>query len=176
MEITYELLEEDYVAYNLNHIKHSPSQKKNLLLSRYLLPFVSAFIVYFFGTRIFNQPEIYWVIISFLFIVGWLLYYPKMLEKNIQKQITRLLSEGDNSSFFGVKKMVIGEDSIQIIEGNSSESSISRNNLKEIKVYENQIILYLSAVQGIIIPKRNMDEETQNKLIDALHHFQKSGV
>ena len=42
--------------------------------------------------------------------------YAKMLEKNIQKQITRLLSEGDNSSFFGVKKMVIGEDSIQIIE------------------------------------------------------------
>lgn len=47
MEITYELLEEDYVAFNLNHIENSPSQKRILMLARYLLPFASALVIYF---------------------------------------------------------------------------------------------------------------------------------
>lgn len=173
MEITYELKEEDYVAFNLYHIEHSPSQKRILMMARYLLPFAGALVIYFFGTRVFNQPELYWVIISLLFMVGWWVYYPTMHEKSIRKQTLKLLNEGDNSSFFGEKKMVIEQDSIYIVDEHSSET-ISRQNVKEIKVYEDQIILYLSAVQGLIIPKRNMDVETQDRLVEALHQFQTS--
>lgn len=174
MEITYELLEEDYVAFQLNHIEHSPSQKRILLTIRYILPIVCALVIYFIGTSVFNQPAIYWSIIALLFTLGCWYYYPTLHENSIRKQTLNMLKEGDNSSVFGVKKVIIGDDSIQIIEGNESESSLSRQQLKEIKLYENQIVLYVSAVQGVIIPKRSMDVYTQNKFIEALYRFQES--
>lgn len=107
-------------------------------------------------------------------MVGWWLYYPKMHEKSIRKQAMQLLNEGDNSSFFGVKKMVIGQGFIQIVDEDSSESMISRQNLKEIKIYENQIILYLSAVQGLIIPIKKYGSEHSEKLSRSIEEFSKN--
>lgn len=171
MEVTYVLTEEDYIAFNINHIENSPSQKKVFLLVRYLLPFVCAVVAYLVGTRVFNQPEVFWLFFSFLLMVGLWFYYPKVYEDSIRKQAIRLLNEGDNSSLFGEKKLMIGQDFIQMIGADASESIIYRKNIKEIKEYTNQIILYLSAVQGIIIPTKNLDQNSLIELREALDFF-----
>lgn len=171
MEITYNLQEEDYVTFNLNHIENSPSQKRILMLARYLVPFISGLAIFYIGTSIFNQPEIYWFIVALSFMVGWWIYYPKTHEKSIRKQTMRLLNEGDNTSLFGEKKMIIEEDAIQIIDKDSSAAIYAKENIKNIKEYDKQLVIYLSAVQGIIIPKRNMDTATQERLVEALKHF-----
>lgn len=171
MEVTYVLTEEDYITFNINHIEYSPSQKKIFLLVRYLLPFACAVVAYLVGTRVFNQPEVFWLFFSFLLMVGLWFYYPKVYEDSIRKQAIRLLNEGDNSSLFGEKKLMIGQDFIQMIGADASESIIYRKNIKEIKEYTNQIILYLSAVQGIIIPTKNLDQNSLIELREALDFF-----
>lgn len=174
MEITYELTEEDYVVFNLHHIKNSPILKRNFRIIRSVLPVIAALIAFFVGTGVFNQPRVYWVIISLLLMIGLWFYYPKVYEQSIRKQAMRLLNEGDNSSFFGVKKLIIEEESIRIIDADASESKISKKNIKEIKEYENHIILYLSAIQGVIIPRRNLGLGTQRELKEALDNFRNS--
>lgn len=66
---------------------------------------------------------------------------------------------------------MIGQDFIQMIGADASESIIYRKNIKEIKEYTNQIILYLSAVQGIIIPTKNLDQNSFIELREALDFF-----
>lgn len=172
MEITYELTEEDYTEFNLIHIKNSPSLKRNFKIIRVVLPVIAALIAFFIGTSVFYQPVSYWIIISLLLMIGLWFYYPKVYEDSIRKQAKRLLNEGDNSSFFGVKKLIIEEESIRIIDADASESIISIQNIKEVKESENHIILYLSAIQGVIIPKRNMAGGIQRELREALEIFQ----
>ncbi|GAA0351580.1 hypothetical protein GCM10008932_00910 [Alkalibacterium iburiense] len=164
MEITYELEKEDYILFNLYHIEHSPSQKKLLFMMRIVLPIVFAIPIYILGTSIFNQPGIYWIIVSLLFVVGWMIYYPKEQKRSVRKQTEKLLNEGDNTSLFGKKKLVVDEFSITITGGHSTEV-ITVDTIQSVKVYDEMILLYNSSISAHIIPTRFMDGETKKTLL-----------
>lgn len=167
MEIKFELTEEDYIKFNLYHIQNSPSQKKIYLLIRFALPVALAMLIYFIGTGIFMQSSIYWLILATLFAVGWIIAYPKRHKKIVEKQTKKLLHEGDNSSFFCEKTIVIDENLIHIYDEQTTET-ISRNTIKAIKVFDDLIVLYLSAVSAQLIPTGNLDEETKKQLFNKL--------
>ncbi|KXL52853.1 hypothetical protein CLNEO_18760 [Anaerotignum neopropionicum] len=170
MEIKFELTEEDYIKFNLYHMENSPSQKKLHRSLRYALPLLFTFPIYFIGSGVLKQPSLYWLIISILFFVVWIFYYPKRYKSSIRKQAQKLLREGDNSSYFGKKTMLIDENSIKIFDELSSKT-ISKNSIKSIKIYDDLILIYLSAVTAHIIPTRNLDETTKNQLIKELDLF-----
>lgn len=167
MEINYELTEEDYIKFNLYHIQNSPSQKKIYLFIRFVLPVIFALPIYFIGTGVFQQPRIYWLIIAILFAAGWPIAYPKRHKKMVEKQTKKLLHEGDNSSFFGKKTMSIDKSCIKII-GEHTSQTISRENIKTIKIFDNLVILYLSAVSAQLIPTGNLNGETKKQLLNEL--------
>lgn len=76
-----------------------------------------------------------------------------------------MLREGDNSSIFGEKIMSVDENSINILDEFSSET-ISRNNIKDVKVYSDMIVIYLSSITAHIIPTRYLDDESGEFLIN----------
>lgn len=55
MNIHYELTEEDYINFNLYHIKHSKMGKRSLLLQRIVTPFLYIIVAYLFS-MIGNLP------------------------------------------------------------------------------------------------------------------------
>ncbi|WP_423189796.1 YcxB family protein [Alkalibacterium sp. f15] len=165
MIINYELIEEDFLRFNLHHIEESPSQKKIYWGLRILLPLFCAVVIYLVGTALFDQAYVYWSILAIGFFIGWVSYYPTQHKKILLDQTRKLLSEGDNSSLFGKKTMTIKED-VVTVTGEDEQVQIKRENIKTIKQYEEMILLYNSSVSAIIIPTRNLTPYEIEELIN----------
>ena len=164
MEINFEVTKEDYIKFNLYHVENSPSQKKNFILLRYLVPVLFSIPIYFIGTNLFKQPSVYWAIVAVLFSVIWIITYPKQYRALVKKETEKLISEGDNSEIFGQKNMIIDDEAITIHHKSSSER-ILKNAIKDVKVYDDIIIIYLSSITAIIIPTRYLDKDLVDDFI-----------
>lgn len=165
MKIKYKLQEEDYINFNLHHIQNSPSQRRISNILRFVVPPLGGVIIYYVGTRQFKQPGIYWVVTAILFVVLWFVFYPSRYEKSIRRQVGKMLSEGDNSSYFSEKTLILNEDSIEVLDGSTSEKFL-RNKVKDVKAYDTIIVIYLSSITAHIIPTRHLNDETKQFLID----------
>ena len=164
MEINFEVTKEDYIKFNLYHVENSPSQNRNFILLRYLVPVLFSIPIYFIGTNLFKQPSVYWAIVAVLFSVIWIITYPKQYRALVKKETEKLISEGDNSEIFGQKSMVIDDEAV-IIHHKSSSERILKNAIKDVKVYDDIIIIYLSSITAIIIPTRYLDKDLVDDFI-----------
>lgn len=168
MEFKFEVTEEDYIKFNLYHMENSPSQKKTFNLLRYLLPLLFSVPIYAIGTVLFKQPKIYWIVIAILFVLIWIITYPNQYKKLIKKQTKKLLQEGDNSSIFGEKTMMIDENNIKVL-GKFTSETILKKSIKDIKVYNDMILIYLSGITAQIVPTRYLNDESKKSLIKELN-------
>ena len=164
MEINFEVTKEDYIKFNLYHVENSPSQKRNFILLRYLVPVLFSIPIYFIGTNLFKQSSVYWAIVAVLFSVIWIITYPKQYRALVKKETEKLISEGDNSEIFGQKNMIIDDEAV-IIHHKSSSERILKNAIKDVKVYDDIIIIYLSSITAIIIPTRYLDKDLVDNFI-----------
>ncbi|ADI00154.1 YcxB family protein [Salisediminibacterium selenitireducens] len=167
MELRFEITKDDYINFNLYHIENSPSQRKVYNFLRYGIPLLFSVPVYAIGTIIFQQPASYWVVIALLFILVWIITYPKQHKRVIRRQTEKLLQEGENSSIFGKKIMTLDDQTIKVVGGNSSETT-SKQSIQEVKVYEDMILIYLSSITAHIIPTRFLSEELKSELLEEL--------
>lgn len=158
MTIEYEIIEEDYINFNLYHMQNSSSQKKLFNTLRFIVPMFIVPVAYLIGTRLFEQPGLYWGVVAIGIYIFWIYIYPKTYKKAIKKQLLKLLHEGDNSSFFGKKKIDIVDDQLILKEGDVT-STLPKDRVKEIREYDDMIVLYLSAVSAHIIPKRYLSDK-----------------
>ena len=167
LEIKFEITEEDYINFNLHHVGDSPSQKKTYNILRYLLPIICTIPIYSIGTVLFKQPKVYWAIIAILFLLIWIITYPKQHTKLITREAKKMLKEGDNSSIFGDKTMIIDKETMKVFNETSSETT-SRSSIKDIKLYDDMILIYLNSITAEIVPTRCLDENQKNFLIEDL--------
>ncbi len=167
MEINFEVTKDDYIKFNLYHLENSPSQKKNFNLLRYAVPVLFTLPIYFIGTNLFKQPSTYWIIIAILFAVIWMITYPKQYKSLVKKETEKLINEGDNSELFGKKIMTIDDEGITIHNKSTSEK-ISKDAIKDVKIYDDMIIIYTSSVTANIIPTRYLDEEFKSSFIEKI--------
>ncbi len=165
--IEFEVTEEDYIRFNFYQLEGSKSYKKILNILRYLVPVVSAVFIYLAGTMLLKQPEIYWVVISLLFAVVWIIIYPERHKKIVKARIKRLLRKEVNSTIFGKKLMLIDQRSFVII-GERSQETILKENIKSVAIYDDMILLYLSGFIAQIIPTRYLDGNSRKFLLQAL--------
>ena len=164
MEIKYEVTKEDYIKFNLYHAQNSPYNKKILALSRYGIPVIFLPIIYFIGTKLFEQSDIYWVIIDILFSIIWIVSYPQQHKLFLEKVTEKLINEGDNSELLGAKNMIIDDETITI-HNKSSFEKISKTAIKDVKIYDDLIVVYTSGITAHIVPTRSLDEKSKDNLI-----------
>jgi hypothetical protein len=100
-------------------------------------------------------------------VLIYFITYPKQYKRLIIKETKKVLQEGDNSSIFGKKTIIIEEDDLKVISEDSTETT-SKASIKDIKVYDDMILIYMSGITAHIIPTRYLDEETKNNLLDKL--------
>lgn len=170
MKINFEVNKDDYINFNLYHLQNSKTHKKMFNIIRYFIPIVFFIPIYMIGTQIFNQPSIYWIIVAVIFSFYWILTYPKQYKRLIVKQTNKILNEGDNSSIFGRKTLEIIDGSIEV-KGESTSEIVLLESIKDIKVYEDMILIYISGFMAHIIPRRYLDKDTETELIKELNVF-----
>ena len=167
MEIKYELLEEDYIKFNLYHMENSSSNKSTYYTLKFLLPIIAGAVMFTIGSFLFDQPKLYWGIVAILFISIWILRFKNIFERIIKKSVKKMLKEGDNSSMLCEYTMTVNDEDIHIIGKHSSET-ISRSGIKDVKVYDDLILIYVSSVQAHIIPTRYLTDHTKAELLKEL--------
>ncbi|MBO3444734.1 YcxB family protein [Clostridium sp. CCUG 7971] len=170
MKFDFEITEDDYIKFNLYHIENSPAHKKTFYLLRYLVPVIFSIPIYFISHNLFRQPSFYWIIISILFVIVWIVTYPKQYKNLLKKEIKKLLNEGDNSSIFGKKTLEIDLDNIKVF-GEFSSETILKSSIKNVKVYEDMILIYISGFIAEIVPTRYLDKDLKNKILIELREY-----
>lgn len=132
-----------------------------------MLPALCGIIIYVTGPSLFKQPKLYWGIISILFILIWVVGFPKKYKKIIRKSAESMLKDGDNSSMICKNTMIIEEIVIKVISEYSTEIT-SKEGIKEVRVYDDMILIYLSGFTAHIVPTRYLTKETKEELLEEL--------
>lgn len=167
MEIKYELLEDDYIKFNLYHLRNSSTYKKQVYIVKYVVNTVLAFMMFCIGTFIFNQSMLIWFVISILFLIIQIKTNDKQNEKRVVKQTKKLLKEGDNKNLFTRKILRVDNEKIYI-KSEFSEVVKDKKSIVKIKVYDDLLLLYENSVTAIIIPTRYLESDTIDELINDL--------
>lgn len=167
MEIKYELLEDDYIKFNLYHLRNSSMYKKQVFIVKYIVNTIGAISMFCIGSFIFNQSMLFWLLFSILFLIIQIKTNDKQNEKREIKQIKKFLKEKDNKFIFGEKTLKIDNDKIYL-RSNLSEEIKYKNSIIDIKISDDLILLYDSSVTAEVIPTRYLDKNEIEKLVSIL--------
>ena len=155
MEIKYNLTEEDYLNFNLFHIKNSESARKSLNMQRYSIPFIYLIVAYVFS-NLADIPFLY-AFIPFLIVgVSWVLFFPKYFQNRIRSQTKKMIREGKNEGLLGEHTMLMTEDGI-VDTNPTGETKVKWSGIIKMKEDQANLYLYNSSVSAYILPKRELN-------------------
>ncbi|MEH7178280.1 YcxB family protein [Neobacillus vireti] len=156
MKIIYNLTEEDYLNFNLFHIKNSESASKSFNIQRYSIPIIYLIVAYVFS-NLADIPFLYAFIPFLIMGIFWVLFYPKYFQNRIKSQTKKMIREGKNEGLLGEHTMLLTEDGI--IDTNSNgETKVNWSGVVKMMEDNSNLYLYNSSVSAYIIPKRELKE------------------
>lgn len=169
LKIHYELTEEDYLHFNLFHIKHSKTAMNSLNLQRFLTP-VFFIIVAFIFSKIGDMSVVFPLIVFGLISVVWVIYYPKYFYNLVMRQSKKMLKEGKNDGLLGQQQMTLSEEGIVYVTSNG-ESQVKWSGVKKIEEDSDYFYLYNSSVSAYILPKRALSNVEEAKGYFETNHL-----
>lgn len=161
MEIRYALTEQDFIDFNLHHIKTSKIRKKNIFIQRLIGPTVFLLGI-FVGHRVTDIPLWYWSI--FFVIAGtiWFFLYPRRIKKAIRSQILKMLKESDNRGLLADQSLRVDEDGLNF-SNEYSENKVKWNGFTRVDITDKHIFIFNSSVSAHIIPVSAFSTEEQKE-------------
>ncbi len=159
MELKFELLEEDYINFNIDHANKSPSLKRNVTLIRILGP-VTFLIAPFIIIRFSEIPLWYWMTLFGITSIIWLLFYPKHFDWEMRRRIKKMLEEGNSENLFKERKISLTDKAI-IETSSSSQSSTIWSKIDRVEETDRYIYIYNSSISAYIIPKRVFKDDKE---------------
>ncbi len=166
MKIEYTLLEEDYIHFNLYHIKNSSTGRKALMIQKFLSPVMFVFIAYIFSSMT-ETPFIFMFIPMFILSILWLIFYPKYFYNSIKRQSKKMIKEGKSDGLLGKHTMTLTEEGIYDQNG-KGETKVNWSGIQFMKEDDDFFYLYNSSVSSYILPKRALtDEEEFRKFVQS---------
>ena len=167
MNVKYKLKEQDYIDFNLYHMAHSKLMKSHLMKQRIAGPIIFT-VAAFITPQISGIPFWYWATVFSIVSILWFFNYPKLSKKRMRKQISKMLSEGDNKDFFSLKELTLEKQGI-IIKSPFSETSVLWPSFGKLATTKSHIFIYNGAASAYIIPKRAFSsDEAYNFFLQAL--------
>jgi hypothetical protein len=164
MDLKYNLTEEDYINFNLYHMKNSETIMKSVRNQRIFTPvFYLLFSVVF--SMLMDIPFLVSFTPFFILSILWVLFYPKYLFGRAIRHTKKLIKEGRNESILGQHQMVLNDEGI-VDKTTKGETKVSWSGINELKENDQYFYLYNSALSGYILPKREFEnvEEIRNYL------------
>ncbi len=160
MKYKISLNEEDYLRFNIFYTYHSKSGKRALNTARMILPVLSiTFIFIFFISRAEYGLILTEAICLSVFSVIWYIYVPKIIEKNIRKNITKMKADGKLP--FHAESEIEFKDSVIIERSIHGETHINYKDIENIYTEKDYLYIFYSAVQAFIIPFHCLGEDRE---------------
>jgi hypothetical protein len=155
MEINYNLAVEDYIKFNLFHIKNSKTAIRTLNIQRFLTPIIFIILSYVL-TKVGTTHFLSLFITFFLISIMWIIFYPKFFYSFVTRKTKKMIKKSKNDSLIGKHHMIISEKGITD-STYFGESRISWFDIKSLKEDNYYFYLYNSSVSAYIIPKRDLN-------------------
>jgi hypothetical protein len=172
MKFNYNLTEDDFIKYNLFHVKNSESALKSLKMQRFLTPVLYAIIAYVLSS--FADIPFLYAFIPFLIVsILWVVFYPKYFYNRITRHTKKMVTEGKNEGLLGKHSMNLTEEGI-VDSTSSGETKVHWSGIEKFKEDDSNLFLYNSSISAYIIPKRDLTdlEEVRTYLKTKLTHLE----
>ncbi|WP_394883872.1 YcxB family protein [Clostridium tertium] len=166
MKLKYNLTEEDYINFNIAHMKNSKSLKRTMMINRFLIPLIFL-VMPFVLDEISNISFWYWAVIFVLTYILWVVLYEKNVYKINIKRIRKMLEEKRNESLIGERILEIDGENIRIIS-DSGENIIYIKSIKNIIENDEYIFIYINSISAIIIPIKVFKSIEDKELFKSL--------
>ena len=144
MEIYYNLTEEDYINFNLYHIKNSKTGKRALALQRFLSPLFFIIISYVYSL-ISDMPFLpLFSLFYYEYSMGYFLseYFYSLIARNAKKMI----KEGKNDGLLGDHQLKLTEEGL-VDTSSNRETKVTWSGITSFKEDDGYFFLYNSSVK-----------------------------
>lgn len=162
MEIDYILSEEDYLHFNLFHIKNSRTTARALTIQRWIGPVIFVVFSFVFANLDKDLPFPLILIIFLIVSVLWYFLYPKYFFHYVKRQAKKMINEGKNSGLLGRHRMTLTVEGI-IDATATGETKVRWSGIQEFKEDTEYLYLYNSSVSAYILPKRDLLDRNKVK-------------
>lgn len=167
MEVTFNLSKEDYLEFNMSHMKFSKYAKRAILVEKFGVPFIFLIIPFILKESI-SIPFFITISIGIVIFLLWIFFYDKFLHWKTVKNFNKLLLKEDHDCILG--EQTIRLEKLGLIHiSNGNRRRISWNALLGINETDKYIFIYANSTMAHIIPKRAFSTKVQlDKFIKIL--------
>lgn len=154
MEIYYTLTEDDYMNFNLYHVRNSSTAKKALKMQRLMGPF----LYLFFTILVYLYLDIPLPVLVIMFLALsslWFFLYPRYFYNHILRSTKKMIKEGTNDGLLGEHHMIVSDEGITDFSTNR-ETKVQWSGIQLFKEDDENLYLYNSSVSAYILPKRDL--------------------
>lgn len=169
MKFSFEFDLEDWKRFQIHHLKASPSYQKTRRNIRLVLPAVAlAMIAWHFREHGFDGFHIaLWVGVSGL----WFWLYPRFFDRRVMTKTVRFVQEGRTDTIFGPREVELSADGLRV-KSPAGESSYYASAVSQVVETPDELLIYMSSVQAVILPRRKIAAEEFQKAVDfAREHY-----
>ncbi len=165
MSISFTLSTDDLIAFNLHHLRCSPTARRTYWKTLLVPPLIWT-LVCLGLSRLAVTPERTWpesirdLLPLFLGAPLYLVMFPLLHKRSISRQLRALWREGGNASVLGDHRIEIMPDGI-CQTNNSGLTQRKWSAIEKVSISDDHVFLYLSAASAFIIPKRSFTDQAQ---------------
>lgn len=168
MQINYSLTEEDYLNFNMFHIKNSKTAINAMKKQRFLPPILFLILSFVFSAA--GDVSFLGMFITFFLIsILWVIFYPKYFYSYVIRNTKKMVKEGKNGDLLGNHTMMMTKEGI-VDSTSIGETKVNWSGMMNFKEDNDYFYLYNSSISAYIIPKRELKD------IEKIRNYLKSKV
>lgn len=181
MNVSFTITVDDLIAFNLHHLRHSPTARRNYWRSLLLPPVI--WILLCLGlSRLAITPERSWLqsigalLPLFMGALVYVAIFPPLRKRAIRRQLRGFLGEGDNSSVLGPRRIEVTPEGV-CETAESGQTQCTWKAIKRVDASDEHIMLYRSSTLAFIVPKRSFVDQAQlTAFMDEVNRYRRAAM
>lgn len=157
MKATYDFSIEDWLVAQKYFMDNSKIFKRNKTVIMIAIPAIFALVIFYLlkSSHLNSAENSIILIMSFIYIIAYIKIFPKYYDRDALRVVRKLFEEGENSGILGIHEITLTSDKICCKEPGSEVKTMWGNIVNYVED-DNYIILFITSLSAIIIPKEKM--------------------
>ncbi len=168
MEIRYDVSLGDIIEFNLFHVEHSKTVKKQVMLIRILVPVVYILLGVAFSLI---WDNIFYAITFAVLSVVWFLIYKSIYRARVKKSVVKMLGEDKNRGMIGPKVLRLEGGKLSY-ESETSATEFKGKFVNRVLESETCYYLYTTSINAVVVPKSAFESKAQeSEFVEKIEAF-----
>ncbi len=154
MIVEYERTVEDIIEFNLFHMSHSPSIRKQTLITQIIvavLVFIGSLVIGYLFHQETKALTSFDYIVALVVSISCFYAVPPFNRAEVRRGFRKATSEGDNKAILGRHTVSLTKDNI-FIKTQVGESKYIWSSINKVMQNDKYVFLYVSSINAIMIP------------------------